>query len=266
MFKKSLIVLNTILLVGCGTNNAYYQQNPQYKISDEDTKKWIVEGNKIEQCLFSKQRKNKSFNSLPDIEKQLHFNKVIIGSLVNTIGVDNARLAMSDPVSIEYTQKQFKKFNHTELVNFDAKWCKTEKREYAKALETAKQERKKQEKEALARKEQAEKERKAREAYLATPQGQADLARQQYQQALLAQQQMYQQQLEAQRESYQWQQLGNTITNSLNNLANTMNQQANMYNSMTRSMPVYQYQPPSSSSSTCYSYGIGNSMIHCKHQ
>lgn len=267
MFKKSLMVLSIFMLFGCG---ATYQK-PAYKISDIDMKIFFLRTNNLEHCIYP-QLKGLNFEQASHAvyskwskAESLAMFKFHADNIRSIIGEHNARLIASDPASQQYFQKKFSQMDRN-ITNVDKKKCDDFKKVYYAEVRKMEENIKKSEKEQLARQKQAEKERKAREAYYATPQGQAELARQQYQQTLLAQQQMYQQQLEAQRQNYQWQQLGNTITNSLNSLANTMNQQANMYNSMTRSMPVYQYQAPSTSSSTCYSYGVGNNMIHCKHR
>lgn len=216
MFKKSFIALSFLALVGCGSSNyqSHYQQaEPKYKISDEDTKKWIIVGNKREQCVFSKLYKNKNFNELSPIEQQLYFNGVFWGSLAEVIGIDNVKIIASDPASLNYTGARYDKFNHTDPVHFDQQWCTKEKKEYVQALKRLKLEQEKQKKEELVRKRKAEKERKAREAYLATPQGQAELSRQQiavqHQQMMAQQQKMYNlmlaQQKAAQDQAY-WQQ------------------------------------------------------------
>lgn len=265
MFKKSLLVASVVALVGCGSSNySSYSAQPKYKISDEDTKKWIVEGNKREQCVFAKQYKNKSFKDLSPIEQQLHFNGVINASLVEVVGINNAQIIFSDPASQEYAKSQYSKFNHSEPVKFDQQWCSQQKKAYAQALKQLKREYEKEKKEALARQKQEEKERKARADYYASPQGQADLARQQYQQALLAQQRAYEQALAEQRQQQDFQNFTNILNQSINGITNSMNQSANLINSMANSMPRYQYQPQQSSSTTCYRLADG--IVRCNHQ
>lgn len=89
-----------------------------YKLSDEDAKKWIIEGNKREQCVFPKEYASKNFNNLSLEERQLYFNGVILNSLILVIGEANARLAVNDPASYQYLQSQYQKFNHSEIQPF----------------------------------------------------------------------------------------------------------------------------------------------------
>ncbi|MGX2975831.1 DUF5358 family protein [Ursidibacter arcticus] len=256
MFKKSLVMLSFLALVGCGSSNyqTYYQQaEPKYKISDEDTKKWIVEGNKRKQCVFAKQYKNKNFNNLSEIEKQLHFSVVQASSLIEVIGRNNVQIIDNDSASKNYLIAQYNKFNHSDPVLFDQKWCAQQKREYAQVLKQAKREQEKRKKEEIARKQKEEQERKAREAYLRTPAGQAELARQQqlaYQQQMLAQQRAYQQQmLEMQRQAAQqaqFQEFSNQVNSSLQGITRTMQHNTQLINEATRSMK-----------SSCQSIGQG---------
>lgn len=178
MFKKSLMALSVFLLVGCGSHNVYRQQTPKYKISDEETKKWIIEGNKFEQCLFPKEFEKQTLANLSQEELYL-YNLFIWGkSLQNVMGDSIAQTIFSDDASKNYAfNTQAPRFNHSQKAEFSKQWCANEKKQYNSALKQLKIEIKKAKQAEIARQKQAEKERKAREAYLKTPAGQMELAR-----------------------------------------------------------------------------------------
>ncbi|MDO4698520.1 MAG: DUF5358 family protein [Pasteurellaceae bacterium] len=266
MLKKSVLIASVIALIGCGSSQySTYSSKPKYKISDEDTRRWIVEGNKFEQCLFPKEYSKGTFNRLSDEEKYLHDIFVYGKSLENTIGSIHSQTIFNDRPSFNYLfVQQFPKFNHSKKVAFDKQWCETVKKEYKQSLTQVKAEVKKAKERELARQKQEEKERKARADYYASPQGQADLARQQYQQALLAQQRAYEHALAEQRQQQDFQNFTNTLNQSISGITNSMNQRANLINSMANSMPRYQYQPPQNSSTTCYR--LANGIVRCNHQ
>ncbi|MEH8031639.1 DUF5358 family protein [Gallibacterium anatis] len=261
MFKKLLLSSLVLVLTACSAS-------PKYKISDEDAKKWIIEGNKVEQCLFPKEYKAKNFNSLSQEERYLQAMGAL-NTLAQVIGMHNYQLIGSDFLSKQYLQKQYEKFNHSNPISFDPKWCNALKKDYQIALKQIREQQKKQKAEELARRKQAAKEEAARKAFYATPEGQAYLARQQLiaqQQAMQAQMAMQQQQILQQQQELRQQQVMNAINSGLQSIANQMNQNTNMINSMTNqmrnSMPTYQYQAPSST--TCYQLMGGT--VRCNHR
>lgn len=246
MLKKTYVVAVIItFLTACSSTNI-----ATFKISDIETKKWIEEGNKAEQCLFYKQWKQSKFNGLSDEEHHLYTKYVHQIPLIKIIGLNNFQTITRNLESQQYTSQQYLKFNHSNKTDFDKKWCDNLKSQYKQELSQIRIEIKQQKAQAeaqrkaeLARQKQAEKERKAREAYLRTPAGQAELARQQqlaYQQQMLAQQQAYQQQmLEMQRQAAQqaeFQQFSNQLNSTLQGITRTMQQSTQMYNNATSNM------------------------------
>lgn len=163
MIKKLTPLSAILLLSGClGT------PEPAYKLSDEDAQKWIVVANQIEQCLFPKEWKAQNFNSLSNEEKHLYFNGLIPNSLMHIIGNQNWQVLMGDYNSRQYANAQWIKFNHSQAVNFDAKWCQTQKQSYNNDL-----------KQFRAQIKEEERKRQELEAYYRTPAGQMELMRQQ---------------------------------------------------------------------------------------
>ncbi|OOF77153.1 hypothetical protein BKG96_08810 [Rodentibacter caecimuris] len=218
--------------------------SPKYEISDENTKKWVLEGNKVEQCIFSKEWKAGNFNKLSDEERYLHQKYVYEMTLGQVISPNNIHLIGSDSASQVYLHQQFLKFNHGNKIEFDKNWCNNLKAQYKNELIQVKNYVKQQKAQALAQQKelkrqqaQAEKERKAREAYLRTPQGQAELA---YQQQMLEQQRQYQQQmLAAQRQAAEqaaFQQLSNTINSGLQSVTQTIQRNTQLINQMNQNM------------------------------
>lgn len=253
MLKKSLaIVAVTTLLSACSTGVTNYSTKPSatFKISDIDTQKWIEEGNKAEQCLFPKQWKKNTFKDLSDEEKYLHLIYVYRNPLINIIGQNNFQIIDASPESQQYIYQQYLKFNHSNKTKFETNWCNNLKSKYKHDLAQIKQNIKQQKaqiamqkKAEIAHQKQEEKERKAREAYLKTPAGQAELARQQqiaYQQHMLAQQRAYQEQmLQMQRQAAQqaeFQQFSNSINSASQNMTNAIQHRTQMINNATQNM------------------------------
>lgn len=201
MIKKLVAISSLFILAGCQN---FGSSQILYKISDEDTKKWVIEMNKLEQCLFPQEYKAQNFRSLSTEEHMLlnnaKFNllrQIILPGYVYTIKTDS--------LSNTYAIYQFQRFKHYEKVSFDTQWCQTQKKDYNLALKQARAEIKKQKAEELVRekevkKKQAEAERKRKEleAYYRTPAGQMELSRQQmarqHQEMMAQQQAMYRQQ------------------------------------------------------------------------
>lgn len=275
MLKKLTAISAVLLLAGCQNFNS---PKIAYKLSDEDAKKWIIEVNKMEQCVFAKEYQAKNFNNLSNEERFLYDNGVIKSTLARIIGGQNMQIIASDPASQQYTIAQYQKFNHSEKATFDPQWCEAQKRDYNQALKQLRAEIKKRNAEQIAKEKELERQRKAEADFYASKEGQAYLAQQQLmvqqqnlqnQMALQQQAQRiaYERQIAAEREARQraeFQDLSNTIINGLNNMNNSVSQTTQMINSMTQSMPRYQYQPQQSSSSTCYR--LTNGIVRCNHQ
>lgn len=201
MIKKLTAISTLFLLVGCQSLGS---SKILYKLSDEDTKKWVTEINKMEQCLFAKEYTTQNFNNLSN-EERLLLNNAKYNLLAQIIKPGYVHFIKTDLSSQQYAISQFQKFNHSDKANFDAKWCETQKQSYKQALKQVRNEIKKQKVEEIARqkeaqKKQAEAERKRKEleAYYRTPAGQMELARQQmarqHQEMMAQQQAMYRQQ------------------------------------------------------------------------
>lgn len=74
---------------------------PKYKVSNEDVKKWVIERNKMEQCLYPKSVVNNSV-TLPDSQQFLYHMAVYSQTLNQIIGADNYQALMQDPASQQY--------------------------------------------------------------------------------------------------------------------------------------------------------------------
>lgn len=234
-------------LTACSSNyNSYIQ--PKFKISDEQAQQFVRAGNNIEQCIYPKlkgmsyeEAQRKVYSKLSEPEHYV-LRKLMQEELRLIIGEQNFITLSNDQVSQAYLSQKHSQFNN-QIANVDPQKCKVWKQEFNTELKIAKAEYKKAKQAQLAQQREAEKERKAREAYLKTPAGQAELARQQqlaYQQQMLAQQQAYQQQmLEMQRQATQqaeFQQFSNQLNSTLQGITRTMQQSTQMYNSATNNM------------------------------
>lgn len=288
IYPKTLL---SILLLGSLTacSSGLSGNQPKYKISDQDTQKWIERGNQVEQCVFQKEYKNKTFNQLSVEERMLHNNGVFQSTLAEVIGLDNAQIVLNDPASTQYLKQQYDKFNHSNPTDFDKSWCDEMRASYQQALKKMHVEKKKQEKEQLARQQQEEKERRAQDEFYASREGQAHLAQQRIlaeqqrmQQQALLQQQAYQQQMLAQQRAYQ-QQLAaqqaaqsttafdvfNQAVHTMNSITQSMQQTANAYNQAAESMARVNagynnsWNQSQNSSTTCYR--LANGIVRCNH-
>lgn len=275
---KIVMVIMYAGITGCGvTKYQAYQSiiesiestEPRYKLSDIDAQHWIIESNKVEQCLFYNEWKNHNFYNLSKEEKDLLNYFVNLKTLIRLIGEDSFKIIQLDKKSQEYADFKFRKFNHSEPVIFDNTWCQSLKSEYAISLNKLRAQIKAQREQEKAKQQQAEKERIAREAFLATPQGQAYLAQQQMiarQQAMqYQQQQMLQQQMAAQAQlerQQAWQDLNNSIQQSTQSLTNTLNNNTQMINNtnhqmMMRNNQMMQNWAPNNGTIDCYRLGDG---------
>lgn len=247
---------------------------PKYKISDANVRKWIIEGNKAEQCLFP----NMNSVSPTPTTYILHKRYVYELPLIKVIGLQNTNTIFSDIESGQYLERKFRRFNHAKPATFSSEWCENLKQQYARDIPAANQWIAQQE--ALQKQAQQAQEEQARQAFYATPQGQAYLAQQQLlQQQQNAQQQAYynqqqileQQRLERERQerNQAWQDLGNTIQQSVNSLTNTMQNNTQMLNNMNNQMMQNNQQMMQNwgsnrgGSVTCYKLGTG--ITHCNY-
>lgn len=274
MLKKLTALSLLVFLTSCQNLNS---PKIAYKLSDEDTKKWIIEVNKVEQCVFAKEYQAKNSNNFSNEEKYL-YKKAGLNTLANIIGMENIQIINNDPISQKYAMDQYHKFNHNEKATFDQQWCEDQKRDYNQALKQLKVDIKKFNAEQAAKEKEAERQRKAEADFYSSKEGQAYLAQQQ----LMVQQQNLQNQIalqqQAQRVAYErqlaeeraahqnaeFQNFSNTLINAVNNMNNSMAQTTQMINSITQSMPRYQYQPQQPSSTTCYRLTSG--IVRCNHQ
>lgn len=257
MLKKSLMVLSICMLVGCSSSNVYSSAKPLYKISDEETKKWIIEGNKFEQCLFPKVVEKQTLSHLSKEEQFLHDLFVWGKSLQNIVGDNIAKTIFNDNASKNYAKKKIIKFNHTQKAEFSKQWCANVKKEYNTGLKHLKIEIKKAKEAELARQKQAEKVRKTREAYLKTPAGQMELARMQQErqhQEMMALQRQQLAQQRAMQDQMEWQQFNQQL-NQFNQQIQQINQSnMQMMQQMTprRVIVTPAYQAPCFGTGPCW--------------
>lgn len=258
MSKKYLsITVICSLLTACSSTNVIY--TPKYKISDEDVKEIILIGNNLEHCVHPElkgltfEEADKKVYRKYTQEERILWNNVHVNTIYRVIGERDATVIMNDPASQAYLAEKFTKYNN-QIANIDPAECKTFKKEYKNTLHEIKKQIEIHQKQVIAQQKeeeqqrkkqqiQAEKDRKAREAYLRTPQGQAELARQQqlaYQQQMLEQQRQYQQQmLDMQRQAAQqatFQQFSNTINSGLQSVTQTMQKNTQLINQMNQNM------------------------------
>ncbi|WP_118878931.1 DUF5358 family protein [Haemophilus haemolyticus] len=259
MFKKTLSVFSIFVLTACGSSYQFIPQQPKYKISDEDMKEVVSVINKLEHCIHPELKgltledaDRKVYRKYSQ-EERILWNNAQLNTIVKVIGERDSRIIANDPASQAYFSEQHKKFNNN-IANVDVNECKAFKRDYNNAISELRKQIQEQKKQAIAKQKaaeqqrkaqqiQAEKERKAREAYLKTPQGQAELARQQqaeYQRQMLAQQREYQQQmLEMQRQAAQqaaFQEFSNSISSGFRNMNQQIQQGTQFMNQMNQNM------------------------------
>ncbi|OOF86221.1 DUF5358 family protein [Rodentibacter ratti] len=261
-------------LTACSLGNVgnSVSSEPKFKISEEQMKAFILEGNNIEQCIYPKlkglsftEATHKVYNKMTPIELYV-IGKLRAKKLKEIIGEKNYSLGSNDQLSENYFLQMFNRLNN-QIANINSKECNQLKKEYQSELgQTKKEYENFQEQERIARKQaqqnqqRLEAEQRARAAYYNSPAGQAEIQRQQiiaHQQQILANQRAAQQAAE-------WQRLNQTISNGFQSVTNTMNQNTNMINSMTNSMSRYQYNPPQNSSTTCYRLATG--IVRCNHR
>lgn len=173
MLKKSFVLTAIFTLSACSLS-----PQPAYKISDIHMQNFIMQKNALAQCLFPKEYKAQKINALSDENKMLYeaMQTVILDGI---IGKNNLHIIFTEPLSYRYFAQQYFKWDNSNIVNFDAAWCKQIKDTYKATYKLAKDK---------VRQQKAE--QKAREAYLASPAGQAELAQQRM---LMQQQQMHNQ-------------------------------------------------------------------------
>ncbi|WP_373766794.1 DUF5358 family protein [Glaesserella sp.] len=168
---KAILLGSSFVITACGslfgTNNS---STPQYKMSDDEIKKWVIERNKIEQCLYPRDiRATRS--SLSEEQDFLYHMTVYSRTLYQVIGPIRYNTLMNDLASQQYLATRLGQFDHTKQMYFDKKWCDDLKKVYSQAIKQTKATIKKEQSIAKAKQEQekklqAEKENRIRkEAY-----------------------------------------------------------------------------------------------------
>lgn len=72
MLKKLTALSLLVFLTSCQNLNS---PKIAYKLSDEDAKKWIIEVNKVEQCVFAKEYQAKNSNNFL-MKKSIYIKKL----------------------------------------------------------------------------------------------------------------------------------------------------------------------------------------------
>ncbi|ABY70469.1 hypothetical protein APJL_1919 [Actinobacillus pleuropneumoniae serovar 3 str. JL03] len=140
---KSVTLALTLMLAACGSHkdtNVSGLSEPEYKISDADMNKWIIEKNKVEQCLFP--RKGSAKNSkLSESNRFVYQMAAYNRTLSQIIGEDDYQTLMQDPASQQYLAERLAKLGHSKSVKIEKKWCNELRADYQKfnkATKTAK--------------------------------------------------------------------------------------------------------------------------------
>lgn len=138
MHKIILTCCLALLLSACGSkqggndtaNSA--QSGIKYKISDEQTKQWVLEKNKAQQCLFPK-----GGTQIASHQPFLYQMAVYSRPLVQVIGEKDYQLLSINPASQQYAAAKLRKFNHNKKVKFDKAWCTELRKEYRTLVKLA---------------------------------------------------------------------------------------------------------------------------------
>lgn len=252
MIKKSLTISIAVLFItACNSSKFHGSSEPKFKISDKQMKQFILERNNIEQCIYP-QLQNSSNAQNEVYKKQSNAERLAMEPLLRDklrviIGEKNFFIWERDKASQEYLSEKQRLLSNN-ISKIDPKECEIIKQDFPKIKEhfenlekqaiaekreaekrkLIKEKKEEQEKiaqqiEAKKRKIQEEKEQRAREAYLRTPAGQAELARQQqaeYQRQMLEEQRAYQQKMLEMQKAIAYeahQQNMNQVINSINN-------------------------------------------------
>lgn len=129
------------ILSACGSLNSSFSFNksagPRYKISDEDVKKWVLERNKVEQCLYPKQIRTKGIHTLSKGDQLLYQMAVSNKTLHQVVGSKNYLTLTTDPASQQYLAARFKKLNHSRATRVEKAWCDALKKDYDQLVKSA---------------------------------------------------------------------------------------------------------------------------------
>ncbi|WP_018650721.1 DUF5358 family protein [Actinobacillus capsulatus] len=129
---RTLTLFIVLLLTACGSYTNSNLSNPRkakYQISNEDVKKWIIEKNKYEQCLYPKKQNSKS-DKLSEGNQMLYQMAVYQTTLSQVIGEDNYLTLIQDPASQRYLAKKLQQYEHSQKAQFSQAWCNTLKATY----------------------------------------------------------------------------------------------------------------------------------------
>ncbi|AIZ79784.1 DUF5358 domain-containing protein [Actinobacillus equuli subsp. equuli] len=129
---RTLTLFIVLLLTACGSytdSNSSNSRKAKYQISNEDVKKWVIEKNKFEQCLYPKERKSKGAK-LSEGNRMLYQMAVYQTTLSQVIGEDNYLILTQDPASQRYLAKKLQQHGHSQKAQFSQVWCNTLKATY----------------------------------------------------------------------------------------------------------------------------------------
>ena len=107
-------------------------QPQNIKISDELAKKWVIEKNKAQQCLFPKES-NRIAATQPFLYQMAIYNH----PLLQVIGEQNYQILSQSPSSQQYAAAKLRKFNHTKKAKFGKSWCNELRKEYGTLVKLA---------------------------------------------------------------------------------------------------------------------------------
>lgn len=127
MLKKLSFIATALTLTACASN---VSNEPQYKISDVDAKKYLLESRKAEQCLFPQQQWQTG--NLPSIDKDIAHHFIVNRPMIQTIGTQATATISQDEPSQDYLVEQLLPFwqDKNNKVDFDQNWCKNLTAEY----------------------------------------------------------------------------------------------------------------------------------------
>lgn len=115
-----LLALSLAGLAGCSSLSlpSSGSSEPLYKISDQEVKLWIAEGNKLGKCIYPKlkglsqdEAQKQIYNKLSK-EEQITLSQMYLEILSKIIGENAVAFLLSDKLSQDYLDKKVKKFNN----------------------------------------------------------------------------------------------------------------------------------------------------------
>ena len=139
--NKILLTCGMICLLSACSSETYTRANhtanqpkpaTKYKISDELAKKWVIEKNKAQQCLFPKES-NRIAATQPFLYQMAIYNH----PLLQVIGEQNYQILSQSPSSQQYAAAKLRKFNHTKKAKFGKSWCNELRKEYGTLVKLA---------------------------------------------------------------------------------------------------------------------------------